>query len=256
MNMSSNPKVQGFVPVWAPFKGFSLLFDNPGDSCSRLSDFPRLAKMDCRYNRPELSFYRTLWDVGSGASELVCSYLFCPLPLHSYHVTVWDGINDFNVRRLPEGERAEAERWLQGLPGSFDPEHGLLAGRGGEPIGIRMDPIEFEFDRLEKWNNASIVARLKPADSRSEDVLRGIEEERDMLNQLFEERFGIATATKSYRPHVSIGYLGNKELGEKSEEAVRRLNERMEPGMSGLRLRFDGISMYGMSDMETFFKRA
>ncbi|TMV52841.1 hypothetical protein FE783_01180 [Paenibacillus mesophilus] len=256
MTMITNRKVQGFVPVWAPFKGFSLLFDNPGESCSRLSDFPNLAKIDCRYGEPELSFYRNLWDAASGAGELMCSYLFCPLPLHSYHVTVWDGINDFNVRKLPAGDCEEAARWLQSLPGAFHPKHKLFAGRDGEPIGIRIEPIDFVFERLEKWNNSSIVARLAPVDSRSQAVLSGIEEEREKLNRFFEERFGLATASKSYRPHVSIGYLGNKELGEKAEEAVQRLNVLMESAMSGQTLRFTSVSMYGMTDMETFFRWA
>ncbi|WP_379215009.1 hypothetical protein [Paenibacillus sp. GCM10012303] len=255
MTMIANPKVSGFVPVWAPFKGFSLLFDNPGDNYSKVNGYPELEKIDCRSGSPELAFYQTLWDVSREAGELACSYLFCALPLHSYHVTVWDGLNDFNVRRLPDRARLEAEQWLRSLPASFDSRHPLLTVPDGEPIGIRIEPIEFEYDCLEKWNNSSIVARLKPTDSHAEVVLSGIEKARERLNGVFEQRFGFPTAVPQYRPHVSIGYLANKQLGEKAEEAVQRLHAQLAPAISGRRLRFATIGMYGMSDMETFFRR-
>lgn len=256
MTMISNPKVHSFVPVWAPFNGFSLLFDNPGDSYSRLSDSPKLEKMDGRPDFPQLTFYRALWDESRHAEELVSSYLFCPLPYPSYHVTVWDGLNDFNIRKLSGSVRTEAEGWLRGFPASFDERHPLLAGPDGRPIGICMKPIEWAYDRLEKWNNASVVALLKPADSRSEAVAAGIEAQRARLNEWFEERFGFATAVRAYRPHVSIGYLANKALGAQAEEAVLRLHARLAPAMVGRRLRFSSIGMYGMSDMETFFRLA
>lgn len=254
MAIVTNSKVQTFVPVWAPFKGFSLLFDNPGDSYSRLSDFAALEKVDCRKDERELAFYRTLRDTtGQMAHELTRDYLFCPLPLHSYHVTVWDGINDFNVGRLNEVERAEAMRLLQGMPASFHADHGVLKGDGGVPVGIDAEPIEFAYDRCEKWNN-SVVALLKPADDRSDMALRSLEKRREELNRSSEERFGIATATKPYRPHVSLGYLANKELGEKAEDAVRRLNELLAAAISETTIRFPSISLYGMTDMETFFR--
>jgi hypothetical protein len=38
----TNAKVGGFVPQWAAFRGFSILFDNPGDSLSSTNGFDLL----------------------------------------------------------------------------------------------------------------------------------------------------------------------------------------------------------------------
>ncbi|RKN83772.1 hypothetical protein [Paenibacillus ginsengarvi] len=255
MTIVTNSKVHSFVPVWAPFKGFSLLFDNPGDSYSRLSGFAGLEKMDSRREESALAFYRKLNEItGQMERELIGDYLYCPLPPNSYHVTVWDGINDYNVGRLNEEERAEACRLLQEMPASFHADHKVLQDSGGKPIGMETEPIRFAYDRCEKWNHSSIVALLKPANERSEVALRGLEMKREELNRRFEERFGIVSASKKYRPHVSLGYLANKTIGEQAEDAVLRLNGKLADGMAGTTIRFPGISLYGMTDMETFFR--
>src|SRR5438876_12331769 len=95
----TNPKVAGFVPRWAPFRGFSLHYDNPGHSLTRSGD--RL-DLNCDVEAdPELVFYRRLRESLEDLAPdlLMNTYLFCPLPPASYHVTGRDGGNDGTVGR-------------------------------------------------------------------------------------------------------------------------------------------------------------
>lgn len=254
---NTNLKVTGLKPIWAPFKGISLLFDNPGHSLAPLEQTEHAAsllKMNCLYNDPELLFYSKLWDQNQFYSHLTYTYLFCPLPLHSYHVTVWDGLNDFNVCKVAEPHREDAEKFLDNLPGSLIKDSKFCWKASGEPIAIHMKKIEFVFDKVEKWSQ-SVVVRLKPANYESEVELQKIEVQRLALIRDYNQRFQIKTTTEQYRPHVSIGYFLNQSLGDESVPAIQALNEKLKQETKGLKLSFSGISLYGMTDMETFFKR-
>ncbi|CAG7643252.1 hypothetical protein ACFQI7_10540 [Paenibacillus allorhizosphaerae] len=251
----TNRKVQGFQPVWAPFYGFSLLFDHQGDSYCPITRTDGLEKLCCRTGVKELSFYQTLWEQAKETGHMERKYLFCPLPLHSYHVTVWDGLNDYNVNKLRESDRTQVAALLKGLPGTMLTDRSILFMEDARPLTIQTTPIQFKYDKLEKWNNSSIVARIKPANDESVYRLERIEDNRSKLNQLFLERYGIATSTTEYRPHVSIGYFANKELGALAEAAVDELHGRLETVMKGRTITFYGISLYGMTDMETFIRK-
>jgi hypothetical protein len=256
MSIITNRKVAGYVPVWAPFNGFSLLFDNPGRSYSCFETFSDLEKLDCSCEGPELEFYRTLWNSCSQAERMIRDYLFCPLPPHSYHVTVWDGINDYNVRKLPDYIREEGERFLRELPDSFRSGSHELTRADGKQVHISAERIEFVYDKLENWNNSSLVVRLKPADSQSERVLLRIVEQRFRLNRLFEERFGFPTASLEYRPHVSLGYFANRDIASRSEQAVEAWDQQLKLITQSQSICFESISLYGFVDMETFFRKA
>ena len=94
----TNDKIAGLVPRWASFRGFSLLFDNPGPGLSTLAR--GLDKIDCDIDAHRgVGLYRGLATALAeiGHDLLLNAYLLCPLPTCSYHVTVWDGINDGNV---------------------------------------------------------------------------------------------------------------------------------------------------------------
>ncbi|CAG7618865.1 hypothetical protein PAESOLCIP111_02156 [Paenibacillus solanacearum] len=251
----TNKKVQTVQPVaWAPFYGFSLLFDHPGDSYDPLGGSADFETIHCRSEEPKLSFYRALWERTQETVQLERKFSFCPLPLHSYHVTVWDGLNDFNVGKLREGDRDAAAAFVRGLPATMLTDRSILYGEDGAPLAIETAPVEFKFDMLEKWNS-SVVARIKPANDESAYALQRIEDQRSRLTRVYFERFGIVTSTDDYRPHVSIGYFANKELGALAEAAVEELHDRLKPAMESLTITFGGISLYGMTDMETFIRR-
>ena len=74
-----------------------------------------LGKLDCSVDtNPSLQLYRALTESLNkiGRDTLTNSHLFCPLPSHSYHVTVWDGLNDGNAKNLSYQYRPDAEEFL------------------------------------------------------------------------------------------------------------------------------------------------
>src|SRR5574338_472367 len=112
----SNAKVAGFVPEWAAFRGFSVLFDSPGESLRRTD---RAALLACDVDQDQaLGLYRALRDALAALDVrlLTHTYLFCPLPPASYHVTAWDGANDGNLGSVIPQHRDGIAALLEGLP--------------------------------------------------------------------------------------------------------------------------------------------
>jgi hypothetical protein len=255
MFLITNPKVSGFVPQWAQFKGFSILFDNPGDRLLPLNENGKLKMLSCDLASGELEFYKRLNQTLSLFPEISRTYLFCPLPFHSYHVTLWDGINDANVQSVSREYRLDAEDLLQDLPNSF-PKESEFFNVNHEPLTISMeDPIEFQFDKLTKWGNSVLVARLKPLNSYYEITMQKIERERESLIKIYKERFGSETCSLSYSPHVTLGYFANKELAELSTSMIEYWNEQFLLNTSGQSITFTSNNLYGFNNMATFFKK-
>jgi hypothetical protein len=250
----TNPKVAGFVPCWAPFRGFSLLFDNPGRSLARAGD---LLDLHCQVESdPELGFYRMLRDSLQrlDLGLLTNTYLFCPLPPASYHVTVWDGGNDGNVARVFTSQRPELEVWLADLPRSLSKPNELIEMTVSSFLARREEwNLRFRFDRLVNWGNTVMVARLAPADEAASQALNELVEERRRLTARFQERFGIGPA-ESYTPHVSLGYFANREAAQLSVPCLEEWDRTFSEQMQDLTLSFSRISLYGFTDMATFFR--
>lgn len=205
---------------------------------------------------PSLQFYRAL--AGSldkiGRNLLINTYLFCSLPSHSYHVTVWDGLNDGNVRDVFHQYRPGGENFLAGLPSSFLTDKTFTGEVDDSPLITREDwAIRFKFDRLLKWSNKVLVARLVPADQDSERELRIVVENRQNLTARFRERFGIETIN-DYSPHVSLGYFANAQYAQLSTSQISRWTDLIKEETGDLTVAFTSISLYGFTDMATFFK--
>ena len=255
MFLITNPKISGFTPQWAQFKGFSILFDNPSDRLLLFDENRDLKLLSCDIASEELEFYKSLNQTLTLFPEMPSTYLFCPLPFHSYHVTLWDGINDANVQDVSRKYRFDAEDLLEDFPNSF------LKGNeffriDEQPLTISMEePIEFQFDKLVKWGNVCLVARLKPANSQSQATLHKVEEERKGLIQKYKEHFGLETCWPSYAPHVSLGYFANKELAELSTSMIDCWNEGFLSNTNGQTITFTSNSLYGFNNMATFFKK-
>ncbi|WP_282942921.1 hypothetical protein [Paenibacillus sp. RC67] len=250
----TNRKVKDLKPSWAAFNGFSFLFDNPGDSLRLFELCESTQVMNNRYEDEASAFYRILYDEANQNTFLKEKCGFCPLPLPSYHVTVWDGVNDYNAHRVAERVREAGLQFLEGLPHTLL-DSPFVTGKDGEPLALHTQPIEFIFAKVHKWGNSSLVALLQPANKESSESIAKIEQARVRLNDEFTERFGIQPATLPYRPHVSLGYFANNELAEQAESEIPLFNERMREQLDGLVLCFQSISLYGMINMETFFRR-
>ncbi|WP_332633787.1 hypothetical protein [Halalkalibacter flavus] len=255
MFLITNPKIAGFIPQWSQFKGFSILFDNPGDRLLPLDENRDLKLLSCDITSEELELYKRLYQTLTLFPEMPSTYLFCPLPFHSYHVTLWDGINDANVQNVSRKYRFDAEDLLEDLPNSFLKEKKFFS-IDEQPLAISMEePIEFQFDKLIKWGNAGLAANLKPANSQSQDILHMIEKERKSLTEKYKEYFGLQTCRPSYGPHVSLGYFANKELAELSTSMIDYWNESFLSNTNGQTITFASNSLYGFNNMETFFKK-
>jgi hypothetical protein len=241
-------------PRWAPFRGFSLLFDNPGDSVSLMGR--GLLELNCPVDTsPNLQLYGSF--VVSldriGRDSLIDDYLFCPLPPCTYHVTVWDGLNDGNVEHVFPGYRPDLESFLEGLPDSLLTDREFTGAVGDSPLVLRTDwTIKFKFSKLTKWGNRVLVARLEPADRESEDEFRRIVADRNDLSVRFQKQFGFKIT--DYSPHVSLGYFANKEYAELATAEIDRWTGLCEKEAGDLTVAFRNISLYGFTDMATFFR--
>lgn len=249
----TNTKVETLGPTWARFVGYSLLFDNPGDS---VRDLGRFEQVHCEVEaEPELGLYRQLSLAFSEIAKPESSDLgLCPLPPSSYHVTVFDGGNQANVDGAHPDYRSSLAALIEGLPDSWDVEYELVRPLAQSSLATSTSlDFRFCYSHLKCPGNAVLVAALKPADDASRDKLEQFVSQRAMLSDSYREAYGIGAGMR-YSPHVSIAYLANLEGGEKAatkiEEWDRLLRERTE----GLTLRFNSVSVYAFTDMATFFR--
>jgi len=251
----TNAKIAGFTPRWARFRGFSVLFDSPGDCL-----VPHGQRLDLACDLDgdaELGFYKGLRD-GLTALEpdlLTATYLFCPLPPPSYHVTAWDGGNDGNVTRAVGSWRAKLEEYLAALPDTATRPHDLTDTVLASPLVSRRDwGVEFQFDALAIWGGSVLVARLAPTDA-ARSVYEQFVAERGRLSATYRGKFGVG-ASERYTPHVSLGYFANREGGQMAMPCLHEWNQVFTEGMRGLTLSFEHASVYGFTDMATFFTSA
>jgi hypothetical protein len=250
----TNAKVSGFTPRWAVFRGFSLLFDNPGRSLT--SRDGRLELTCAVETDPELTFYRSLRAQleALDLDLLTQRYLFCPLPPPSYHVTVWDGGNDGNVAQLAGAHRSSLEALIDGLPESLLQPNELLELPARSPLVQRQDwAIRFQLERLVQWGNAVLVAYLAPTDPASTQALEELTDERRRLTSAYRQASGIGPSD-AYTPHISLGYFANQEGAEATAPHVPEWNRRFQQALEGQTITFRRVSLYGFTDMATFFK--
>jgi hypothetical protein len=251
----TNPKIASIEPQWAPFKGFSLLFDNPGSSVSLMGE--RLLMADCSLDgNDDLALYRRFVGFldAIGTHRLRDSYSFCPLPPYSYHVTVWDGLNDGNAGRVPADDQPRLTDFLNHLPDALGTDREFTPYVMRSALVTRVDrSIRFQFKALAKWSNQSLVAVLMPADGDSEHEFEQIVQDRAALSAQFQDRFGITMRT-GYHPHVTLGYFANEQYAELCSTLVDGWTERLQEMVGRLTITFRSISLYGFTDMVTFFK--
>ena len=251
----TNLKVSGFAPQWAPFRGFSLLFDNPGEDKQQDGD---LLNLRCSVDtNPQIRLYQTFAEsLGKiGRDLLMTTYLFCSLPSYSYHVTVWDGVNDSNVSQINSEYRAELERFLNKLPNSLSQPTVFSRLIDHSPlVTSKTWGITFKFTQLALWGHQVLVALLASADAESQRAFDRIVEERKILSNKVNELLGVHMS-QEYSPHVSLGYFANKEHAELAINRVDTWTEMFQKDTCGLTITYNTIRLYGFSDMSTFVKR-
>lgn len=230
----TNPKLESLEPRWARFRGFSLLFENPADDDGR-------------------ALYRALED---GIAErvgdpLVTELGLCPLPPESYHVTVWDGVNDGNLAQVVPEYRAAWEAFLHAIPRLSFPDDLFREIRASTLLACPDWNLRLRCEQIENWNHISVVARLGPADAGSAVALQRLAEARTELSQVHDAKFGVQPYP-DYTPHITLGYFANAALAAQSAPAVARWNAALLDQTAGLVLPFHRIRPSIFTDMASF----
>lgn len=255
MKSITNPKIDGIEPRWARFKGFSLLFDNPGDCLKAVGpvDFLR-----CDVHRdPALGFFRALAErvESFGVEALRDAYSFCPLPPHSYHVTAWDGGNQDNFHHFRDGDRSNVEELAVADGNAIVTANEVAVLIGASELVRRRDwNMRFRFGSLPKWDDSCLVVELLPTDEAAATTLLEIERLRAGLIDRFERKFGVRTCGRRYSPHVSLAYFANSDLADASTPHVEAWETKIAERLAGETLAFDTISLYGFTNMSNFYR--
>ena len=244
----TNSKLESFTPKWARFHGFSLLFDNP---CASLRDDGKYATL---VTDPHIDFYvavkRALCNIGG--TLLTNTYLFAPLPYNSYHVTVWDGINDSNLPDVPAKHQYDAATFIGGLPDSLISSTAFTQFIAASPLFQNQATLTFRFNSLYIWGNNVLVATLRPIEEciTAYDTLKS---QRAIHNDSFSSEFGTSAFTE-YCPHVSLGYFANQESAQLALGRLVEWQTAFSETMAQETISFPSFSLYGFTDMVTFMK--
>lgn len=251
----SNNKLSA-LNKWATFKGFSILFDNPRESYTSADN--GLVQINCNAKEKRTKFYTILHQ---SIAKILPEFpkdntSFCPLPLSSYHVTLWDGVNHDNIDKLKPEFIESTKTYIEELPGSFCNQQAFHSIIKSSLAEINSTPdVHFMFDKLTIWKTV-LVARIKPANEVSLIALEQLKSIRLNLILDFKENFGNIFSERhmNYSPHISLGYFANPEYGGSiRKEILNNWTSIFMKQTKGITLRFSGAGLYGFSDMVTFF---
>lgn len=227
----TNSKLLGLEPRWAPFRGVSLVFDPPDDD----------------------AFLRALRAGVATLSRdsLLTKHFLRLLPPASYHVTVWDGVNDGKLKEVVPEFRAEWERFLQSIPTESFPENLFREVLDSELATCPDWYLRLRCARIENWSDVSLVARLEPTDVGTAKRLIHLQAARDALSERFGRKFGVRPHP-DYTPHVTLGYFANAGLAASSAPAVARWNDALRQAMEGRVLALRRVHLSAFTDMTSF----
>ncbi|MDM8551506.1 DUF1868 domain-containing protein [Desulfobacterales bacterium HSG2] len=92
------------------YAGFSLLFDNPNENnLATAGNDKNIKRLRCSVGESDSELYAGIKSglEKIGIKKLQNKYLFFQLPEYSYHVTVWDGLNEGNREKIFAAYRLE-----------------------------------------------------------------------------------------------------------------------------------------------------
>lgn len=249
----TNPKVLTATPTCARFPGFSLLFDNPGESLRTTKHGLRLL---CNLKSDDsLALYQ---ELSTGLREFLPedSHLsgICPLPPESYHVTYFDCGNCANASGASSEIRPSLNELLAGLPNSLTTTHQLVlpAARHATVLGSSLD-LGLCFSHIRNFGNEVLVAVLEPSNEKSRARFEQLTASRAELSSAYRENFGFG-ASQKYRPHVSLAYFANHGIAKSSAGFVSQLDSVLRMRLSGVEILFNSVGVYAFADMASFFR--
>jgi quercetin dioxygenase-like cupin family protein len=261
--LKENSKVAAFQPgapwdeQWVPalFHGYSYLLDNPGNSLVIAPEGVSLLSCDRSAGaRKDLVLYSKLASVLRQLESRLRPFCFCPLSLASFHVTLWDGLNQSNGASLAMAKRAEYEAFARTLPASVaGPASPVLP-----PAVVSLDrrwTVRFRFKELHIWvEPAALVALLEPADEESKAAVEILEQHRLDLDATFGE-IG-KPPNRSWTPHVSCGYFKTSEDASAAKGQLAAWTELVKAELGDQTMEFSSASLYSFSSMERFYRHS
>lgn len=229
----TNSKLVGLEPRWAPFRGVSLVFENPADDV----------------------FFRALREglAAMNRDSLIAERYLRLLPLKTHHVTVWDGVNDGKMKDVVPEYRDAWERFLQTIPATSFPEELFREVRESELLTCPDWDLRLQYAKIENWSDVSLVARLAPADAASAANLDRLRTRRDALSEAFGRKFGVRPHP-DYTPHITLGYFANDGLAATSAGDVARWDASFREWLKGRSLTFRRVLLSAFTDMTSFGK--
>jgi quercetin dioxygenase-like cupin family protein len=259
--LKENSKVAAFMPEaprgerWVParFRGFSYLLDNPGDSLGKAENGVPYVSCDVSQGaQAHLVLYRKLARAVEGLEPRLRRFSFCPLRLPSYHVTLWDGVNDSNAHSLTTTKRAEYYEYVRGLPTS-------VAGVASPilpPSVVSLDrrwSLKFRFKELKIWvDAAALVALLEPADEETTASIEVLERHRRDLDAQFVAIGKLPN--RQWTPHVTCGYFKTSEDAAAAKQHLPTWTGLVKTELADETIQFSSASLYSFTDMEHFWR--
>lgn len=260
-------KVACLKPLrWAPFAGFSVLFDSPAEAAP-LAAGAELVPLD---NGPcprgsELALYgalrRALDDLmarrdDDSASACTAEWTFAPLPLASYHVTAWDGINVANLASLHESQRAA---WAPCMRALADGALGLAAPAmltlGRHPGMQWRGRLPLSVQGLSVWGDQVLVARLAPVDVNAQAIYSRWAEQRRGLCTWANSEWGLRPGSEP-QLHVSLGYFMQPAGAKRFAAHLLHWEQQLCDAARGLQVLFTSSSVHAFTDMARFYPLA
>jgi hypothetical protein len=246
-----NPKVKisGLEATFAPFKGYSLVFDNPDEVYAQRDG---LLHVHCA-GTGNPAFYKKLFESLSviNIERLRTRFSLCPLPPESAHCTCFDGHNPDNLDRVDLAHRGRIEQFIDALPDSMRGAVDTLPEFYTSALASEEWRIDFVFDEMTIWGGTAFVAKLKAADDQSQQRLTELEAARTALST---QGPGLGLRSGRFNPHVSIAYFADPALGELAKMQLPDWTARFTRHIGDTRLSFRTVSLHAFTDMATYFK--
>jgi len=243
---ATNRKLGASGAGWAPFSGWSVLFDPPGAAPA-----PSLLSLGSAAFPAEPA-YGALARIATDVVERIAaaaSVELVALPASTYHVTICDGLakdrvaDEDETSRLLLGQLPDSlADWPVALDHAAPELRRLLAAAYGVHV-LGVDDIEVR-------RHAVVAALTAPprGPGESDDALL---DARDALLARLGEHHGADFATP-WRPHVTLAYLRRRDDGELLSQ---RLAARGQHGYEDVApLTFSGASLYAFTDMVTYWR--
>ena len=247
--MNSKIELKDSTYKWKKFPGFSLLFYAGDKNFNGNMLFNNLPQANSFYQ----ILHKVFTDYASENPLLSDDSKFLNLDFPSWHVTVWDGINQANFSQLQREDLTYFSRFMNSLKYSdIHPDIRTLVEKSIRWMNSTGE-IRFAFRKLYNYENKVMVVSLKPADISSLEKLHKIKLIRRNLNNYFEDHFGFATS-KRYLPHTSLGYFVDEQAGEDFEPYHEELNSLLEKKLTNSKIAFNSVGLFGFTDMVSFFK--